>query len=63
VQRCLRTVVAVTNLCGPVATRLRTEKLAGSPSFEELPRTSHHMAQYGPLYRRVLVVCIAPVLF
>jgi hypothetical protein len=51
VQRCLSTVVTVANLCGPVATHLKTRKSAGSPSFEELSRSSHHRARYGPLYR------------
>jgi hypothetical protein len=50
VQRCLSIMVAVVNYCGPVATRLKTGKLAGSPSFEELLRTPHHRAQCGPLY-------------
>jgi hypothetical protein len=59
VQKCLSTVVAVVNLCGPVATRLRTGKLVGSPSFEELPRTSHHRAQCGLMYHRVVAFCIA----
>jgi hypothetical protein len=48
-------VVAMANLCGPVVTRLKTEKSAGNPSFEELPRTSHHMARCSPLYHCVLV--------
>jgi hypothetical protein len=34
----------VANLFGPVVTRLKTGKSAGSPVFEELPRTSHHRA-------------------
>jgi hypothetical protein len=50
-------VVAVVNLCGPMVTCLKTGKSAGSPSFEELPRTSHHRARCGPLYHRVLVFC------
>jgi hypothetical protein len=50
-QRCLSIVVAVVHLCDPAATRPRTGKSAGSPSFEELPRTSHHRARYRPLYR------------
>jgi hypothetical protein len=50
VQRCLSTVDAVTSLYGPVVTRLRIGKSAGSPSFEELPRTPHHRARCGPLY-------------
>jgi hypothetical protein len=49
-QRCLSTVVAVINLCGPVATRLKTRKSTRSPNFEVLPRTSHHRARCGPLY-------------
>jgi hypothetical protein len=44
VQRCLSIAVAVTNLCDPVMTHLRTGKSVGSPSFKELPRTSHHRA-------------------
>jgi hypothetical protein len=53
VQRCLCTVVVAANLCGP----------ARSPSFKELQRTSHHRARCMPLYRRVLVFCIASALF
>jgi hypothetical protein len=63
VQRCLSIVVAVANLCGPMATRLKTGKSTGSPSFEVLPRTPHHRAKCEPLYHRVLVFCIASVLF
>jgi hypothetical protein len=54
VQRCPSTAVAMANLCGPVVTRLRTEKSAGSPRFEELSRTSHLRARCGLLYRQVL---------
>jgi hypothetical protein len=63
VQRCLSTMDVVPNLCGPVVTRLRTEKSAGSPSFEELSRTSHHRVRCGPLYRRVLVFYNASACF
>jgi hypothetical protein len=63
VQTCLSTVVAVENLCGLVATRLRTGKSVGNPSFEELPRTSHHIAWYGPLYHRVLGFCTTSAMF
>jgi hypothetical protein len=63
VQRCLSIAVAVVNLCGLVVTRLRTVKSAGSPSFEVLPRTSHHRARCGSLYRRVLVFCTASAMF
>jgi hypothetical protein len=63
VQRRLSIVVAVANLCGPMMTRLMTGKSAGSPSFEELSRTSHHRARCGPLYHRVLVFCIPSALF
>jgi hypothetical protein len=54
VQRCLSTVVAVANLCGPMVIRLKTGKLAGSPSFKELPRTSHHRAMYVMYYASML---------
>jgi hypothetical protein len=50
VQRCLSIVVAVVNLCGPVMTRMKTGKLARSPSFDALPRTLHHRARCSPLY-------------
>jgi hypothetical protein len=50
VQRRLNTVVVVANSCGPMATRLKTGKSTGSPSFEDLLRTSHHRARCGPLY-------------
>jgi hypothetical protein len=42
VQKCLNIVDDVASLYGPAATRLRTEKSTGSPSFEELPRTPHY---------------------
>jgi hypothetical protein len=45
VWRCLSTVVAVANLCGPVVTRLKTMKSTRSPTFEELSRTSHLRAR------------------
>jgi hypothetical protein len=63
VQRCPSIVVAVTNLCGLVATRLRTGKSTGSPSFDELPRTSYHRTRYGPLYHRVLIFYNASAYF
>jgi hypothetical protein len=63
VQRCLSTVVAVANLCGPMVTCLKTGKSAESQCFEELSRTPHHKARCGTLYRRVLVFCIASALF
>jgi hypothetical protein len=63
VQRCLGIVVAVANLCGPIVTCLKTGKSSRSPSFEELPSTSHHRARYSALYHRVLVFCIASALF
>jgi hypothetical protein len=59
VERCLNIAVAIANLCGPVATHLRTGKSAESPSYEELLSTSHHRAQCGPLYHRLLVFCNA----
>jgi hypothetical protein len=62
-QRWLSTAVAVASLCGPVATRLRTGKSTESPSSKELSRTSHLRARCGPLYRRVLVFCIASTMF
>jgi hypothetical protein len=62
-QRCLSIVVAVVNLCGPMVTRLRTGKSAGSPNFEELLKTSHHRARCRPLYHRVLVFCTAFAMF
>jgi hypothetical protein len=57
VQRCLSTVVAMTNLCGPVVTRLKTGKSARSPSFEELSRTSHYRARCRPLYPSSASLC------
>jgi hypothetical protein len=57
VQRCLSTMVIVVNLCGPIATRLKTGKSAGSPSFEELPRTSYHRARCGLLYPSSASLC------
>jgi hypothetical protein len=63
VQRCLSTAIAMANLCGPVVTRLKTGKLARSPSFEELSSTSHLRARCGPLYHRVLVFCITSAMF
>jgi hypothetical protein len=63
VQICLSTVVAVANLCDPVATHLRTGKLAGNPSFEDLPRTSHHKARCEPLYPLSASLCIAFAMF
>jgi hypothetical protein len=57
VQRWLSTMVAVANLCGTVMTRLKTGKSAGSPSFEELPRTSHLRARYESLYRSNARLC------
>jgi hypothetical protein len=63
VRRYLSIAVAVANLCGPVAIRLRIGKSVGSPSFEELSRTSHHRAQCGSLYHRVLAFCIASAMF
>jgi hypothetical protein len=62
-QRCLSIVVAVTNLCGPVMTHLRTRKSAMSPSFEELLRTSYHRARCGPLYHQVVASCISSAMF
>jgi hypothetical protein len=58
-QRCLSIAVAVANLCGPAVTRPRTGKSAGSPSLEELPRTSHLRTRCETVYHRVLVFCIA----
>jgi hypothetical protein len=63
VQGYLSTMVAVANLCDPVMTQLKTGKSTGSPSFEELPMTSHHRARCGALDRQVLVFCIASALF
>jgi hypothetical protein len=40
----------VTSLCGPMTTRRRIGKSAGSLSSEEMSRTSHLMARCGPLY-------------
>jgi hypothetical protein len=56
-------VIVVTNLCGPMVIGLKTRKSAGSLSFEELLRNSHHRARCGPLYHRVLVFCITSALF
>jgi hypothetical protein len=50
-------MIDVVNLFGPMATRLKTEKSAGSPSFEELLRTSHHRARCGPLYLSSASLC------
>jgi hypothetical protein len=50
-------MVIVANLCGPVVTRLKTGKSAGSPSFEELPRTLHHRARCRPLYLSSASLC------
>jgi hypothetical protein len=63
VQRCLSTVVAVTNLCDPMVTCLKNGKSVGSLNFEELLRTSHHRARCEPLYCEVLLFCIASALF
>jgi ABC-type arginine/histidine transport system permease subunit len=63
VQKCLNIVVVVVNLCGSMATRLKTANSVRSPSFEELPRTLHHRARCGPLYRRVLVFYNASACF
>jgi hypothetical protein len=57
VQRCLGIVVAVTNLCGPVVTRLKIGKSVESLNFEELPRTSYHRARCGPLYPSSASLC------
>jgi hypothetical protein len=57
-QRCLSIMVTVANLCGPMVTHLKTGKLAESPSFEELPMTSHHRARCEPFIRRVLVFVV-----
>jgi hypothetical protein len=54
---------AVASSCGPVATRLRTEKSVGSSSSEEMLRTSHLRARCGPMYRRVPVFCNASAVF
>jgi hypothetical protein len=59
VQRCLNIVDAVESLCGLAATRLRTGKPAGSPCLEELPMTLCLRDRCGPLYRRMLIFCIA----
>jgi hypothetical protein len=53
-QKCLSTVV---NLCGLMATRLKTRKSARSPSFEELPMTSYHKVRCGPLYPSSASLC------
>jgi hypothetical protein len=50
-------MVIVVNLCGPMATRLKIGKSAGSPSFEELPRTSHYRARCRPLYPLSANIC------
>jgi hypothetical protein len=50
-------MVVVTNLCGPVATHLKTGKSIGSLSCEELSRTSHHRARCRPLYPLSASVC------
>jgi hypothetical protein len=59
VQRCQNIVDAVKSLYGLAATRLRTGKSAGSPCLEELPMTLCLRDRCGPLYRRMLIFCIA----
>jgi hypothetical protein len=62
-QRCLNTVDVVASLYGPATIHLRTRKSAGSPSFEDLSRTSHLRARCGPMYHQVLVFCITSAIF
>jgi hypothetical protein len=50
-------MIAVKNLYGPMATRLKTGKSARSPNFEELSRTSHRRAQCEPLYLSSASLC------
>jgi hypothetical protein len=50
------------SLCGPMTTRRRIGKSAGSLS-SELSRTSHLRVQCGPLYRRVSSFVSLPLCF